>query len=154
MSGLAGCGCIAGPRVMEYVVTHGSVAFRGRLIITFFFGFVTSKWRRRRIRNINLSIIYTEASGSEGWRDDGRYPSIVRVNIDLSLGIYYVVLFIWVKSCRTEKSAWNVGNYPSLKVSPCPNHSSYRLGSFTQLDIYIAPTCTRIFTFLGQFLRA
>ena len=52
------------------------------------------------------------------------------------------------------KSALNVLTSPSLKESPCPNHPSYRLGSFTQLDIYVWGTCTRIFTFVGPFLRA
>ena len=58
------------------------------------------------------------------------------------------------KAAGREKSALNVLTSPSLKESPCPNHSSYRLGSFTQLDIYVWGTCTRIFTFLGPFLRA
>ena len=59
-----------------------------------------------------------------------------------------------VKSCRRGKSALNVLNSPSLKESPCPNHPSYILGSFTQLDIYVWATCTRIFNFLGPFLGA
>ena len=34
------------------------------------------------------------------------------------------------KAAGREKSAWNVPTSPSLKDSPCPNHPSYRLGSF------------------------
>ena len=52
------------------------------------------------------------------------------------------------KAAGREKSALNVPTSPSLKESPCPNHPSYRLGSFTQLEIYICSTRTRIFTFL------
>ena len=54
------------------------------------------------------------------------------------------------KAAGREKSAWNVPNSPSLKESPCPNYPSYRLGSFTQLEIYGWPTHTRIFPFLGR----
>ena len=55
------------------------------------------------------------------------------------------------KAAGREKTALNVLTSPSLKESPCPNHSSYRLGSFTQLDIYVWGTCTRILSFLGPF---
>ena len=36
----------------------------------------------------------------------------------------------------------------TLKESPCPNHPAFRLGSLTQLEIYVCTTRIRIFTFL------
>ena len=42
-------------------------------------------------------------------------------------------------------------NLVTLQVSPCPNYPSDRLDSFTSLDIYLVPTCTKIFNFLGPF---
>ena len=53
------------------------------------------------------------------------------------------------KSAGREKSALNGNNQASLRDLPCPNHPSYRLGSFTQLEIYCMPTCTMISRLLG-----
>ena len=39
------------------------------------------------------------------------------------------------KAAGHEKCALNVPTSPSLQESPCPNHPSYRLGCFTQLEI-------------------
>ena len=63
------------------------------------------------------------------------------------------ILYIYpygTKSAGREKSALNGNNQASLGDSPCPNHPSYRLGSYTHLEIYSMPTCTRISRFLGR----
>ena len=54
------------------------------------------------------------------------------------------------KSAGREKSALNGNNQASLGDLPCPNHPSYRLGSFTQLEIYCMRTCTKISHLLGR----
>ena len=79
--------------------------------------------------------------------------TIVRNSLTVEV-ISYIYFIYGSKPAGWQKSDLNVLTSPSIKETPCPNHPSYRLQAFTQLDIYVWGTCTRIFTSLGSFLRA
>ena len=66
----------------------------------------------------------------------------------VDISCWHSVCIYGSKSAGREKSALSVTNEASLGESPFPNHPSYRLGSFAQLEFYCWGTRTRIFTFL------
>ena len=81
-------------------------------------------------------------------------------NLQINLSLKDLVLRIWklpkiIHPTTQETESRRKSHVPGLKTwrfknwyVPCPNHPSYRLGSFTQLEFYGWSTRKRIFTFL------